>query len=236
MIKSILFYLFRTDDYYTFSKRILAIIEPVIAQVSELATPLSKAQKALTDLDEALVKSTAKAYTEKVVAADGARDNGYTALKLHLRACENRANPELRDAASLLLETLRKYGWSIENESYSKESSKINNLLIDYKTIPELIEAITVTNSQEWTNELQELQTDFEQAEKERTIARANISEVKSEEACKDIRQSLEIIIQFVNIMQKVDPNETFNPMIKLMNEVIIEFNSNIRSRKKAQK
>ncbi len=228
MIETPLFYLYRTEEYLALSNQILSVFELVDSEVMGLSKPLIIAQKAHNELAQLSRKSELQSYTQSVITADGSRDDALMAIKLYLKACERRIDVKWKDAARLILDELRSCGWDIENESYEKESIQIRKLLHDLNTDKQLSAAVNTLKLQGWVTELQESQAAFEFAVQARRQLEAGNENINSETACRNIRISLELVFNYIDVMNKIQPNKTNRQIIDKINEVIKSFNASL--------
>ncbi|WP_282015562.1 DUF6261 family protein [Marinifilum flexuosum] len=232
MIENMSFHALHRDEYFTFGKRVKEIFTGYELEPLNLKHPYDRVVAALTNLDEAMIKNSTAALTTEVVNKDIRRDDGFVALRNYLRACEKRLKPEWQKAARLVLNEIRVYGVNLHKESYSAESARLNNLLSDFENKPELKAAITLLLLTEWVAELKQAQAEFETAEKARIDAKASTSEIKTDEACLELRKTLEFLFQFMELNYQMTPSEEYKQIMRKINEVIAEFMSAIKARK----
>lgn len=232
MIKSLPFRLLRRDEYFTFGQKVLDVLSDFNLDLLKLIPLQGRVKVAVENLDEALVKTSTKIYTISLADADERRDLAFLAFRYNLVACSKRLKPEWNEAANLLIVTLRTYGWSLQTENYSTESSKLNNFVTDLEQKPKLKAAVELLQLTDWVNELKQSQLDFEASDKTRLELKASRSEIKTEDACLDIRKSCELLFQYINMMQELNPQDDFVVITRLLNEVIDEFTFTINQRK----
>jgi hypothetical protein len=232
MIKNLSFHLLRRDEYYTFGIKVLDVLSGFNLETVQLIPLHGRVKKGVDKLDHALVKSSTTTYTLNLAEADVKRDCAFLALRYNLLACSKRLQPEWNSAANLLIATIRSYGWNLHKENYSTESSKLKNFLADLEEKPELKSAVAFLNLDNWINELKQSQIDFESIDKARLELKASRSEVKTADACLEIRKSCELLFQYINMMQELNPQDEFIVITRLLNEVIDEFTFTINQRK----
>lgn len=194
MIESVPFYLLRVDECYTFGNRIAGLLTNFDLDALQLSVLCDKFRKSLSLLDASLVKESTRSYTLKVLDTDKNRDDSFLALRYYVQASARRRNAVFREAATLLSDTITSCGWRLYNESLSKESSRLNNLISDLENKHSLKMAVTTLGLQEWFNELKQAQVEFEAAQQERTLAKASVNQIKSEDACMAVRRDCEIV------------------------------------------
>ncbi|MFA8434085.1 MAG: DUF6261 family protein [Marinifilaceae bacterium] len=232
MIENMSFYALHRDEYFTFGKRIHGVFSGSDLDALQLTFPVNNLSNSIDMLDAALVKSSTIPLTVDVIEKDNRRDDSFLAIRFYLQACARRLKPVWRRAAELVLSTISVYGMRLHKESYSTESARLNNLITDLETKPELKEAIVTLSLTEWVAELKQAQQDFEEAEKARTVAKASTTDIKTEDACNALRKDCEFLFQYLQLNYQINPTNEYKQLIRLINEVISEFMTVIRSRK----
>ncbi|WP_321514847.1 DUF6261 family protein [Marinifilum fragile] len=232
MIENMSFYSLQRDEFYTFGKRIIGVFTGYDLETLNLKKPYDKLPLAVNMLDEAMIKNSTAALTTDVVNKDTRRDDGLVAFRNYLRACEKRLKPEWRQAARLILNAIKVYGVNLHREAYSSESARLNNLIADLENKPELKAAIALLLLTEWVAELKQAQVDFEIAEKARIDSKASTSEIKTDDACLEVRKACEFLFQYLELNNQLDPKDEYKQIMRKINEVIAEFMSAIKARK----
>jgi len=232
MIEGLAFYSLKRDEYYTFGYKVLDVLSGFDTETLQLKPLQGRVENAVSLLDEALVKTSTRILTLSMSESDKNRDNSFLAFRYMIVACSKRLNPAWNAAANLLIDTVKSYGWTLQNENYSTESSRLNNLIADLETKSDLKAAVALLGLNDWLVEMKQSQRDFEMAEKLRVEAKASKCEVKTEDGCREIRKACELLFQYINMTQELNPNEDFVRITRLLNEVIAEFNTSINIRK----
>ena len=232
MIESLAFHSLRRSEYFTFGTRILGILEDFNLEGLQLTPINGRISAAVNELDEALVKTSTKLLTKTVGGADKFRDSGFLAIRYTLIGCSKRLKPEWNEAANLLLNTIRSYGWSLHLENNATETSLLKNLIADFENKPDLKAAIELLGLGEWLAELKQSQVDFEDTVQARMEEKASTTEIKTVDACAKVRKSCELLFQYINMTQELNPNDDLAQMTRLINEVIAEFTTSINLRK----
>ena len=232
MIGNLSFHSLRRNEHYTFGTRVLGILQGYDLEALQLKPINGRISASVMELDEALVKANTKLLTKTVGGADKNRDNGFLAIRYVLVGYSKRLNPQWNEAANLLLEVIRSYGWSLHLENNATETSLLENMISDFETKPKLKAAVELLGLGDMLAELKQSQADFEGTVQARTEEKASISEVKTIDACAKVRKSCELLFQYINMTQELNPNDDFASLTRLINEVIDEFNTSIKLRK----
>ncbi len=227
-IENPLFYMFRIDEYYQFSNRVIPIIKQLDTETLGLAGPIDKIDKANEMLRSYLDSDSSVPCNLALIKADMILSDAFMGLKTYLLACQKKLSQEWKVNSRLLIEAIKKYGWWLEMESSSDKGRKIRKFINDIKDLPQLSEAVEKLQMQNWIDELWELLNKLE------VVNRSHIEDMPENQicVCTEIRNSYELLFKYIEIMQRIQPNEIFSHIIKDINNVVNEFNSEVRSRK----
>ena len=231
MISLISFSSLRVDEYFTFGKRVLERLNSIDATALNLTGPKEKLQESINKLDEALIKSSTKDLTQLIANADSDRDESFVALCRLVEACNKRIKPEWKYPTQQLLHTIQDYGRNLQNFSYAKESSRLNNLLSDLENKEELTSAIEMIGAQEWVAELKNAQQIFEEKIEIRGDRRACTSYMNSHDACLLVRDACVALFKYLDVMNEFNPNDDFKLLESKINEIITDFAAIINAR-----
>ncbi len=230
-MESPMFYKFHTREYLSFSDRSIQIIGRYNPDELGIKEPVVRVNSAHEKLGGALTKAVSTELTADVVHAEAGRDNAFYSTKHYLQACQKYHDPKWSEAADLLVARVKHYGWSMQDESYNKQSALTMNLLNDVEQVAEFSEAVSIIQGKRWFDGLKKAQTNFEQSLEVRTQAKASQVKINSDEACKELRQAYESLFTFIDALQLVAPMDARKPLIDEINTVIKEYNVNIKSR-----
>jgi hypothetical protein len=222
----------RADEHYTFTQRILGILEPLDLETLKLQEWERRIREKYMVLDKAMNKSDSKMLTLNLGMADSRRDAEFLGLRYYLQACNYRQNDQWKQASDLLLDIIRKYGWSIQSESYARETARLENLIKDFENLPHAKEAVTVLNAGEWVSRVKTAQKDFEMAAKARDDMNAEQFEVNAIDACKELRKEIELLFKYMEVMNELTPNEEYQSIARRFNEQVEQFMSTAKARR----
>ena len=208
-----------TDECCNFGLRIVDICEPY--GITELKQALMPVKEKANELKIHLARTTHKDKTEAVEAADQVRDNSFLSVRTALEALLYRRDAKLVAAATLLLETIRSYGWNLHLESYSSESSRIKGLLADFATKPELIEAISITGIAPQVAELSDAENAFEAVYLERNKAKSSKPDTTGVQISKQLRTACTDLLQTITVLNRLSNRPEYTEMARRINEVI---------------
>lgn len=232
MFNSINFNLLRVDEYHTLGNRIEEVVSKMVKEDPQLQGLAKNLQRDLKHLDQAHLKPTTKYLTLSVEEADDKRDNSFRALRSYLEACSRRLQKGWPEAANLILEVLNQHGYTLYKESYDKQTSRMNNLIGEINSKAELKAAAETINLLPWLEEMTNANQEFETLYSKRNQANANTAEVKTEEACKAIRQDIHLLFKYIEVMISLNLHPEYSEMVKQINGYTAQVMANVRSRR----
>ncbi|MFA8434263.1 MAG: DUF6261 family protein [Marinifilaceae bacterium] len=232
MIKSISFHLLRVDDYHTLGNRIEEVISKMVQEDPQLQELTNQLRQNLKKLDEAYLKPTTKYLTSSVEKADERRDNAFMAYRNYLEACSRRQVEGWPEAAGLLLEVLNQHGYSLHRESYDTQTSRMNNLIGDIKSKPNLMAATETIALGPWLEEMDQANQNFETVYSQRNETTSQPIEVNSEEACRAIRENIKLLFKYIEVMVSLNIHPEYTDMVHQINGYVTQVMARLRSRK----
>jgi len=164
MINSIVLQPFRNGEYIQFLTDTLNIVlknNPktlnVVAQYDALRTATDNAEKLFKISQASLV-------TEELEALDKRRDDAINGISLQVQSLSYSADAALNKHGKTLSAHLALFGTSIARENYQSETTILRNIANDWKSKPELQEAVTALNLGNWLTELETANNAFNAA------------------------------------------------------------------------
>lgn len=208
-------------EVYSLIKIIIAILFKGDTELLKIKEWVDKLVVPFKKLEVSIGLDRGSDKTELIREADEIRDNCFKAIKAYLEACKLRNKEEWRIAAELLWRIIENHGLLMHNESYSKESSLLENLIIEFDSNSKAKEAITIINLTEWFNELKNSQQSFQNLWSDRRDERINKPSSESIEARKDIKQTTAYLFQSIELNYVSSNNEAYLKLISAINDEI---------------
>lgn len=231
MIKRINYYRLNNHELFSLIKSLLSIFTGHDTAALGLKVWFDKLNQALKNLEDSINFKVGSSLTIKVVEADDLRDRCFKAFKIYLEACSLRNNEEWATAADYLLRIVAKYGLYLNNESYSKESALLDNLILELKNDSEAVSAITLVLADIWFQELIASQEAFISVWQLRREAQALKGSSKGELARKEIHEHSINLSRYIELMYSSGQQEPYLSIINNMNEEILKANAIAKSR-----
>ena len=224
MIKKTSLHKLNNNELNTLAKRLITAIQAnasinigVVAKILAMVITLNK------QLTKSLNTSFKSAHAKILKTLDTKRDDAFRALRDYLLACSRRLNDVFRQHATKLITTIKIHGWSLWNENYQEESSKMDSLITDFEK-EEAQASLTTLVMLEWFEEMKTAQAEFENAFQDK----ASDDIKKDFVAIKQIRPKL--ISNISALINRIDENIKYseNPeehagWLKTLNNIIEE-------------
>ncbi|WP_421918224.1 DUF6261 family protein [Marinifilum sp.] len=218
-------------ETYNLIKTIVAIVSGADTEPLKFKVWLDKLSVPFKKLEVSIGLDRGSEKTELIREADDIRDSCFKAIKAYLEACKLRNNETWQNAAGVLWRIIENHGLLIHNESYSKESSLLDNLIIELDTNEEAKVAIASLQLTDWHNELKTAQQSFLSLWNERRDERISKPTSESIEARKEIKTSTAYLLQSIELNYISSGDETYLNLIDGINDEIKSANAIAKAR-----
>jgi hypothetical protein len=231
MIERINYYRLNNTELFTLIKSLLSIFTGLDTAALGLKVWHDKLEHALKNLEDAIGFEIGSSLTIKVVEADDLRDRCFKAFRTYIEACRLRNNTEWVAAADMIIRIMNKYGLNLHNESYTKESALLDNLILELKNDPKAVIALKLILAEVWFQELLASQEAFIAIWQMRREEQALKGSSKGELARKEIHTHSINLSRYIELMYSSGQEEPYLSIINNMNEEIIKANTIAKSR-----
>jgi len=172
----------RNAEYLQYMKDFAGLINlnnPATLQIDAKLTAFSAKTN---ELEALFKKALASEITKEILDLDEKRDNAINGIYYFLLAYTYHYEADKKQKAQLLLENMALYGSGIARLNYQAETATLNNLLRDWETKPDLVDAVISFNLSPWITELKNANTQFNEKYISRTqeYGDANPETIKS--------------------------------------------------------
>lgn len=171
MISTIKLSALRNNEYTQFMQNILSAISRFDPTVLQVKPDYDALLAELTGTKQVLNEDTGSATTDELVALDTRRDNAFSGALAMINANTYSTDTGTKTAAILLANHLENFGPALIKESYPAETSKLQKILLDWDTKPDLKAAVTTLNLGGWKTELEAANTAFDTRYVDRSVA-----------------------------------------------------------------
>lgn len=227
MIESLNYSLFPSDEFFTFAKGALTVIEPQKEAVAGIEPFFVKAKAQLSDYQNALERETKSPYTILLSEKDAIRDSAFIAFRTYVEAAGYRTLVGWNDAANKILEIIRKHGWSAASLGYKAETAILTNIISEIKT--KCTAELTLLGATDWLNELESAETAFET-----TVHQSVTAVPKNELTIWEVRPklaaSLKSLFSMISLLNSAMPSENLTSLETALNELIVRSLATVRA------
>jgi hypothetical protein len=222
-------------ELMTTAGRTLTAVAPVTSQEPFLQKIATKIEEDKNELEVALNRERGSEYTQQLMARDSGRDNAFTAFRDYVKACTRRSQPEIVDAAELIVNAIRKQGWTLYLSGYARETASLNMLFNDLSS-HELTAAIQTIGAQLWLDDLKAAQTAFEETYQTKVSTETQIDYPALRDAKMQLGRHLNTLLDCIQILLCLGETETYEPIANQLNEIITDVMTSARARRTREK
>ncbi|WP_289053658.1 DUF6261 family protein [Carboxylicivirga marina] len=230
MIKPILNHFLFASEFYTLVKRIITAIENSSIDEALKTMFLARIKEHFAVYDAALNRKKVNPLTAKMEEQDDNRDNLFLGLRTSSEALTYHWDEAIREAAAIIVEIIRRNGWSIQNEGYTAESAGINALISELTKEPAAT-CITTTSLGEWVTRLDNSQKTFEATSTQREELDAIEQPILSTTR-KQLNSDLQSALNYLESMAQFNTTAELEELINTINEIITSVTSTAKARK----
>jgi len=233
MINTPLFNLFTTEEFISFCNQYFSIVEKSEKDLPNISNSLQNIHNSLNTIEVCCNKTISKSFIQAVIRTNTNRDDALKAIKHYLQYCEKRVKPEWKALSKLLQKEFAKIKIQCQGSDFISESTGINAFIKKLQHEDPFAEAVRTLKLSNLLSELQESEAAFEIALQTRSQIISEDQTFEAEYAFRTIRNSIELINNYIGIMQQIKPSTFLVTTINSINEIIISFNYLVLTRKK---
>jgi hypothetical protein len=216
-------------SYYNQSECIQYLLDAAVLckkQNNEnLTAPVQLLEQSNTKLVQAFKKDKKSNITELLTGYDQRRDNSVVCVTLTARAYSNHYDPQKREAATTVINTIDKYGKSLHKLNYQAETSVLSNLHADFTTEPvaSALAQIHMSDVAEEMNTSNKLFNDTYLARVEESAAQV---EVATGELIKETIAHYRQLAAVIEAYHTINPTGGYDVLLKQLSELAAKYNS----------
>ena len=168
--------------------------------------------------EKVYAKLTYSGKGQSIAEADAKRDKLFAGIKTFLKGYEKLPSLPGHAEAMALFEIFKTYGLDLDKLNYAAETAQMNRLLADLEK-PENAAKLKTLNLADYTAQLKQAQTDFEEMYAEQAEANADLRQLPSATA---IRKSLETALRnYYNLLTAMKNVEGWQLLYADINEIV---------------
>ena len=151
----------RNSEYTMFIRQLVAILLKYNLDALQLRKSFDRLVALTPELDKIVAQDLSSAYSNKIRDLDAQRDNLFAVIVSMVKNLEKSGIATLAPHVELLKRLLDKHGRDIAEASYSAETKRLNDFLVEISTNANLMAAITATNLALFIDQLRTVNTEF---------------------------------------------------------------------------
>ena len=217
---------YRNAEYIQFMKNSIAFAQQ--ANQEPLTEPINLLVTEIEAIETLFLTKKSSVLTLELTNLDNLRDQLVIGVKYVLHGQRYNPNATLAAAAVLLYENIITYGSNITRLGYQEETAVIDNLVSDWENNPDLTNAVSSLNLQEWLTKLKEANINFNTVYKNRVIEKAdtnpeNIASLRTQatKAFKNLLNHIQAHITF-------NTNEVYAEILERLEVMSAEYNRTV--------
>jgi len=224
------FVLYRNTESLQFFTDVVELCKKNTADTFNLATPLAKLEQNNSMLNASFKKDQKSALTELLTQYDQRRDDALVCLRKIADGYSNHFQEEMRTAGLKVLDTIDKYGSSIQKFNYQAQTSTLLNLCTDLtrKNLAGIVETIGMT---EVVSEMSEANTLFSEAFLQRVQESAANDQVATGELVQETIQNYRTLVTHIEANNVINPSDAYTQLLKQISELTAKYNSLVSAR-----
>jgi Family of unknown function (DUF6261) len=219
MISSLNWSLFPSDEFFTFCKRSLVIVEPLRPLAPTLAPFIDRAINSNANFQAALERETKNPVTLQLASKDLLCDSSFMAFRLYVEAASYRTSESWRTAAAKILEVIRKHGWTAYNLGYKAQAAAETNIVSEIRSKCSAEMETIMANDwfEEFVAAFDEFETAFNQSITAAPVGQPTIFETRPE-----LVKNLKALFSMISLLNSNDDAiAEFDTVEAALNELI---------------
>jgi len=227
MINSLNFSLFPSDEFFTFAKGTLTIVETKKDQIPGLVPFFYKTSDTFVLYQSALEREKKNPYTVLVAGSDTTRDSGFWAFRTYVEAASYRLIPSWAAAATKILDVIHRHGWTAYGFGYKAETAAITNIISEIRN--KCADELALIGATDWLNELEAAQQAFD-AVFHQSVTAAPKGEPTIWEVRPQLTTSLKSLFSMISLMNSGTPSDDLASLETSLNELILRSLSTVKA------
>lgn len=226
MIYKVRIHKLRISELLQFLNDVTKLVTQQSTEPMQLAAVITALVTDTNSFDKYFKQEMGSAFTLELINLDSRRDECIIGIRLVLEGYSRHFDGTTKAAAQNLLANMNKYGSQIYNLNYQAETSTISSLVNDWNSMGTLTGAVSKLNLSAWVNELNTVNTLFNDSYLKRVDEKGSAPPIKSIEARKKVIATYKALIQHIEARAILAEDETFIPLINNLNALVTKYNT----------
>lgn len=231
MLKQLSYSLLTSEELIKTASRLCHCVqEPNLEEILE--NRIHKTGEAADILSNALTESLSDVYAGRVQQADLHRDDAFQAFKYGVLSASFRSEDTVKEAGEVLVEVVRKHGFSLYNLGYIAQSEAMKNLLTELEHHTQEISRSGVADLLE---EMVSANNDFNEVYHERIEDEENNETPQIVVSKNELSHQITLFLNHVELLQE-DKEAGASELVEAINKTISEMMMEARIRQTSKK
>ncbi len=219
MMQSTNFSLFPSEELYSFTKKSLILIDEKKSTIPAVVPFLSNAQTRLEDFKSALDRE-AKNPLVKIRSFKAINQiDAFKAFRKQVESGATRKKEGVPQAANVLIELIRKYGWALHQLGQKARYTQLEGLITELKT--KYSAEVALIGATELVDELEQAQAEFLEADTNVVRSENNSSDPTVSDTRQPLIETTRQLFQIISLQEVAAPSASVTALIASLNELI---------------
>lgn len=217
---------FRISETLQFMTDGLSICEKYQPNQLQFTEKVTVLRNTTQTLNSSFKVDQGSSISAEIIALDQRRDLCFTGIHLCVDAFSYHFIPDIRNAASLILNSIDKYGKNITQLNYQAETSTLKSIIDSWTNDIRLTNALEALNISSWVTELKTVNEQFNKAYLSRVEEKALVPKANTLELRKKTIAAFRDLINNIEARATIALKGEYNPLISELNTLIGKYNS----------
>ncbi|WP_321516473.1 DUF6261 family protein [Marinifilum fragile] len=230
--KSIQLRQLRHNEFIQYNKNFLEILTGFDLEALKVKMQSDSFSSLLSDMTALYMPDRGSEITKLLEEDDARRDKAINGIQAVVEGFCNHFDNEYVMAATVLLNSLNKYGSRISKQNYQGETAILDSILQEWKSESVLINALSKLSLTAWADELEAANAKFNTDYLDRVKEDAEQSDVKIIDIRNQMIESYRVLTTRIEAFATISDDETYATIINQVNSVIPKYNAVVDARK----
>jgi hypothetical protein len=215
-------------EFYGLVNDIITKYDPKTLEVVNASEPFAKS---FQETETRFKKSYKSPITSAMSEKDKLRDEDIICMRIVADGMTHHFDPEVKNAAYLILSTIDRFGTRIYSMNYEEETVVLRNLINELKTSLPLIDAIKKLNMKNLLANLEKNNNEFRELYKSRVEEKFKNDDGSATELMKEVSECYKVLVRTLESRAFLMPSEPLSKVIGQINIMIQRQMDKIRYR-----
>ncbi len=224
MIKSLQITKLSNPVYVQFMDYVMTLVQdknPTALQVKPQHDVFSQKVNELKNLYKSVQASS---ISEKIVEADALRDQILTGIIKIVDGNTYHYQESMRTTSGLLQKNILNYGNNIIRNDYQTETAKIESLVNDWRTKPDLTASMNNLKLTNWITELENANNEFKRLYALRTDEYSQVSDENMQSKRLEVNAAYDNLCKFLNSHSIINNSPDYDTVISGINTYVDQY------------